>query len=104
MRERTILVERSLALGRIKRTKTERTRTVRLLAPLAADLAELRLLRGRPADDELVFPNRAGSTWSDVTWRNWRRRVFGQATLAAALDAGRGIARDSTRVRLPRGS
>jgi integrase len=86
VRKRTILVERSLALGQIKRTKTERTRTVRLLVPLAADLAELRLARGRPADDGLVFPSTAGSTWSDVTWRNWRRRVFAPAARAAALE------------------
>jgi integrase len=87
VRERTILVERALALGRIKATKTGQTRTVRLLAPLAADLTEWRLAQGRPDESTLVFPNRAGSTWSDVTWRNWRRRVFAQAAKEVGLEA-----------------
>jgi integrase len=44
--ERTVLVARSLSLGEMKETKTGQVRTVRLLAPLAADLAEWRLARG----------------------------------------------------------
>ncbi len=36
--ERTILVERSVALGEVKKTKTRTTRSVRLLAPLSNDL------------------------------------------------------------------
>jgi integrase len=87
IRERTILVERALALGRLKTTKTGKTRTVRLLAPLAADLNEWRLAQGRPEDSAPVFPNRDGSTWSDVTWRNWRRRVFAPAAANAGLGA-----------------
>jgi hypothetical protein len=84
-RERTILIERALALGRLKTTKTGKTRTVRLLAPLAADLNEWRLAQGRPDGSAPVFPNRDGSTWSDVTWRNWRRRVFAPAAATAGL-------------------
>ncbi|MGH9322867.1 MAG: tyrosine-type recombinase/integrase, partial [Vicinamibacteria bacterium] len=87
VRERTILVERALALGRIRTTKTGQTRTVRLLAPLAADLTEWRLAQGRPDETALVFPNSAGSTWSDVTWRNWRRRVFSRAAKEVGLEA-----------------
>ena len=87
VRERTILVERALALGRLKTTKTGRTRTVRLLAPLAADLNEWRLAQGRPEEGAPVFPNRDGSTWSDVTWRNWRRRVFAPTAAKAGLGA-----------------
>jgi hypothetical protein len=49
IRDRTILVERAVALGELKTTKTARTRTVRLLAPLAADLREWRIAQGRPA-------------------------------------------------------
>src|SRR6266511_3209493 len=48
VRERTILVEQALALGEVKETKTGQTRTVRLLSPLAADLAEWRLGSRRP--------------------------------------------------------
>ena len=51
--------------GGVKTTKTGQARTVRLLAPLAADLAELRLLRGRPDDDALLFPNGSGGVWND---------------------------------------
>jgi hypothetical protein len=56
--ERTILVEQALALGEVKQPKTGQTRTVRLLAPLAADLAEWRLASGRPGPKSLVFPGR----------------------------------------------
>jgi integrase len=84
--ERTILVKHSLSLGEIKETKTGQVRTVKLLAPLAADLAEWRLARGRPAPGELVFPTRRGATWSDEDWRNWRRRVFQPAARAIGLE------------------
>jgi integrase len=86
VRQRTILVERALALGRVKRTKTERTRTVRLLAPLATDFAELRLAQARPDETALVVLNRARSTSSDVTRRNWRKRVFVRAARASELE------------------
>jgi integrase len=87
VRERTILVERAVALGELKTTKTARTRTVRLLAPLAADLLEWRMGRGKPADDALVFSGRGGAVWGDDAWRYWRRRVFKPAARAAGLDA-----------------
>ncbi len=54
--EQTILVEKALALGEVRDTKTRRTRTVRLLRPLAADLAEWRMASGRPGERELIFP------------------------------------------------
>jgi integrase len=59
-----------------KTTKTGRTRSVRLLAPLAADLAAWRLASERSGADDLVFPNATGELWRDHDWRNWRRRVF----------------------------
>lgn len=85
VRERTILVERAVALGEVKTTKTARTRTVRLLAPLGADLREWRIGQGRPADESLVFPGRRGAVWDDDAWRYWRRRVFTPAANAAGL-------------------
>jgi integrase len=87
VRERTILVERAVALGELKTTKTARTRTVRLLAPLAADLLEWRIGQGRPVDDTLVFPARRGAVWGDDAWRYWRRRIFMPAAIAAGLDS-----------------
>lgn len=56
--------------------KTERSRVVDLLAPVAQDLAEWRLESGRPEADELIFPRRAGTDWQEHDWRNWRRRVY----------------------------
>lgn len=77
VRERVIHVERAANMGgETKGTKTNRVRSVRLLAPLAADLAEWRLASGRPADDALVFPSANGGVWHDHDWKNWTRRVY----------------------------
>jgi integrase len=86
IRKRTILVERGLVLGQLKTTKTGRTRTVRLLAPLAADLREWKIANGRPPDDALLFPGHRGGVWSDDAWRYWRRRIFGSAAKAAGIE------------------
>lgn len=87
--ERTILVDRAAALGEVKATKTGQRRSVRLLAPLAADLAEWRLARGRPDEEALVFPTRDGRVWTEEHWRNWRQRVFAPAASAAGLEGFR---------------
>jgi integrase len=84
--ERTILVDRAVALGDVKGTKTGKRRSVRLLAPLAVDLAEWRLARGRPDDDALVFPRKDGRVWMEEDWRNWRQRVFAPVATAVGLD------------------
>lgn len=44
-------------------SKTERPRTVKLLAPLAQDLAEWRLASGRPEPSALIFPTYDGDEW-----------------------------------------
>ena len=75
--------------GEIKSTKTNQRRTVRLLAPLAADLAEWRLACGRPDAEALVFPAHDGGPWGDDDWGNWRNRVFGPAARAAAFEGSR---------------
>jgi integrase len=87
--ERTILVERSLALGELKETKTRSTRSVRLLAPLRSDLNTLRMRLGCPADGDLVFPRPDGEPWRDTDWRNWRNRVFQPAAKNAGLSQTR---------------
>jgi integrase len=89
---RTILVERSVALGEVKETKTRGARSVRLLPPLGSDLKMLRMRHGRPDDGDLVFPRPDGEPWHDTdwrNWRNWRRRVFQPAAKAAGLGATR---------------
>lgn len=74
--EHYIAVERAVALGQLKTTKTGEGRSVRLLAPLAADLAEWRLAQGDPPRTALIFPARDGQPWSDSSLRNWRARVY----------------------------
>lgn len=68
VRTKTILVQRATSLGEEKATKPSQNRTVRLLGPLKADLAEWRLAAGRPPDTALVFPAAAG----DVCGRSRR--------------------------------
>jgi integrase len=87
VREQTILVEKALALGEIKSTKNRVTRTVDLLAPLAADLRLWRMASGRPDERELVFPQtRSAGPWSDDAYRAWRRKTFATAVAAAKLE------------------
>jgi integrase len=76
---RSITVDKALALGEEKPTKTGASRVVPLLGPLKADLAAYRLRSGNPGDDTLVFPMRDGSPWTATTYRNWRRRRFRRA-------------------------
>jgi integrase len=70
---RTILVERAAAGSAIKTTKTGAIRTVRLLEPLAEDLA---FWRESSPSTGLVFPTARGTLWTDYDWRNWRARVY----------------------------
>jgi integrase len=66
-------------------SKTGRARDVELLAPLAQDLAEWRLLCGRPGDKELIVPTSDGDAWQRHDWQNWRRRVWRPAAIAAGV-------------------
>ena len=85
VRERTILIQRSISLGEVADTKTRQHRTVRLLAPLASDLRAWRMAAGRPDDDQLVFPSKDGLPWTQAAYQSWRRRSFRCATQAAGL-------------------
>lgn len=69
----------------VRSTKTEgkSVRTVRLLGPLAADLAAWRLACGHPGDNALIFPSQTGSAWTEVAYQSWRRRTFDPAAKAA---------------------
>jgi integrase len=86
VRDRTLLVQRALSMGVEEDTKTSQHRTVRLLAPLRADLAAWRLACGRPADDALVFPGRTGEPWTQSAYQSWRRRAFARAIAAAEVE------------------
>jgi integrase len=89
IRDRTILVERALSLGAAKDTKNLAHRTVRLLAPLAADLREWRLRIGRPPAGNLVFPSRRNEPWTLAAYQSWRRKAFRRARDSAGVQEGR---------------
>ena len=57
-----------------------------ILAPLRADLNELRMASGRPPSSALLFPAPNGGLWDDGRYRRWRRGVFKSAILEAGLD------------------
>jgi integrase len=85
----TLLVERSVAFGQLKSTKTARTRTVRLLAPLAEDFAAWQRATPRGAPTDLIFPSPDGSPWDADRARNWRKRQFAEAAAQAGVPAAR---------------
>ena len=89
VRERTLLVERALADGDVKATKTGQLRAVSLLSGLKDDLDLWRLASAEAGGQELVFPTRRGHAWRDHDWRNWRRRVFEPVAEAVGLSGAR---------------
>lgn len=90
IRERTLLVEKAAdGQGGVQATKTGQARTVRLLAPLAADLAEWRHSLGQPDDDALLLPNGSGGVWNDPAWQTWHRDAWLPACRAIGLDSAR---------------
>ncbi len=89
IRDQTILVERAVSLGEEKDTKTAAHRTIRLLAPVAADLREWRLRSGRPSSKQLVFPSATDTMWSQPAYQSWRRRAFRRALDGAGVEHAR---------------
>jgi len=90
VRDNTLLIEGGVVLGEERdETKTDRARTVRLLDPLARDLAEWRMRSGRPPEEKLLFSRPGGDPWRDHDYRNWRKRRFGLASAKAGLDRPR---------------
>jgi integrase len=85
IRNNTILVERSVAFGKLKTTKTGKTRTVKLLKPLADTLTTWRQVSSRNQPTDLVFPSPDGSPWNLDRTNNWRGRTFADAVSAAGL-------------------
>jgi integrase len=89
VRERTLLIQRSISLGEEADTKTRQHRTVRLLAPLASDSRSWRMAAGRPDDSQLVFPGKDGQPWTQAAYQSWRRRAFKRGVDAAGLATAR---------------
>ena len=59
---RTVAIDKAVSLGEEGPTKTGGARSVPLVEQVAADLTDLRVARGEPADDQLVFPADEGGT------------------------------------------
>lgn len=76
-RSRTLLVNAE---------KTRRRRTVRLLAPLQADLEDWRRVSSEPDEGTLVFGGDHGEQWSANAFEKWRQRRF--VKLAAKIGVG----------------
>lgn len=86
--DRKIFVHRKVVDGELLGyTKTRRNRWVRLMGPLAQDLAEYRLASGR--HEGLLFPRPDGLPWRAHDWRNWHRRVYRPNAIAVGLDDAR---------------
>ena len=71
-RER-LRVQRAISGGEVTTTKSQRGREPELFKPVARELVELYLARGRPQPHELVFPDSQGG---HLRRHNWRRRVW----------------------------
>jgi integrase len=84
----TIWIERAIGKNDPKGTKTEHPRSVRLVKPLADDLAAWKTKLGA-SDDDWVFPRPDGDPWRETDWRNWQKRVFKPAARRAGVKIDR---------------
>jgi len=66
-------VQRAISGEEVTTTKSQRGREPDLFTPVARELVELHLSRGRPGSDALVFPDSHGG---HLRRQNWRRRVW----------------------------
>jgi integrase len=86
LRGTVLLIERAVAFGDEKDTKTGGARSVTLPAPIVQELNEYRLSVGRPDDAALIFPGRNGELWNDSAYRYWRRKIYVPAAEAAGVE------------------
>jgi integrase len=86
--ERAILVRRKNVDGTLyPYTKTRQNRRVKLLAPLATDLAEWKLASGRRGHD-LVVVNGHGKPWTKHQYQHWRRHMYKPHASSIGLTSG----------------
>jgi hypothetical protein len=71
------------------RSSRSSTRSVRLLAPLKADLLNWRAQTRHGEDLDLIFPSPDGSPWNADRVRNWRKRAFAEAAKHAEVPNAR---------------
>ena len=83
--KRTIRVDRAIDdRGAFKDTKNRRTRSVKILGPVADDLAALKSARpDGSTDSDLLWPNCHDQPWTKDDYANWRSRTFHKAATAA---------------------
>ncbi len=74
--ERTISIDKAVADGEERPTKTGNARIAPLVGPLRIDVAMWRQLRGEVDEDALLFPGGSGSHWTRTEFGNWRNRVW----------------------------
>ena len=79
---RVLVIDRAFTEGHVKLTKTHGRRSVEVIEPLADDLERLRPAHAQP--DDLVVPGARGGL---LDLRNWRRRVWHPACVAAGVRA-----------------
>lgn len=76
------LAERTLY---IPPRKTSKERHLKLLSPLAQDLAEWRMACGRPESQLIFAPTSARNSGGESVWSNWVKRVYVPAARAAGV-------------------
>lgn len=81
-----VSVSKALSLGEIKTTKTGKSRRVPLIPALRSDLLQWRIASEHSAPGDPVFPNYAGSWWTEPDTRSWAGRRFKPALSAAGIE------------------
>ena len=85
--DRVLIVEHGLD-GSLKSTKTDRIRTVSLLAAVIEELDAWRTVEPI-RDDDLLFPQPDGQVFRDTDYHNWRARQFDPLARAAEIGGAR---------------
>lgn len=78
--------ERTLLIYAPKTRRSRPSRTVRVLAPLRADLAAWRLACGRPSDRQPVVLGADGAAWTGDGYAQWRGKTWAKALDALELE------------------
>lgn len=84
----------SVETGWVRRSghaQADRRRSVRLLPPVADDLAAWRQVTSHPDDHDPVFPHPGSGEPTDAVWRHWRRRRLVPALERAGLPRGQRV-------------
>lgn len=82
IKRRTLLIEQAVAFGEIKATKTGATRSVELVPGLVRMLGQWIMREGIRG---LLWPRFDGMPINESDYRNWTRRIFSPAAIAAGF-------------------